>query len=44
MEKRMKTIEKAKNEVLGNVVYCIANCFRNIKIFERNYIFIFFST
>ena len=35
----MKTIEKAKNEVLGNVVYCIANCFRNIKIFERNYIY-----
>ena len=35
----MKTIEKAKNEILGNVVYCIANCFRNIKIFERNYIY-----
>lgn len=35
----MKIIEKAKNEILGNVVYCIANCFRNIKFFERNYIY-----
>lgn len=35
----MEVFEKAKKEVLGNVVYCIANCFRNIKIFERNYIY-----
>lgn len=35
----MEILEKARKEVLGNVVYCIANCFRNIKVFERNYIY-----
>lgn len=35
----METLEKSKNEVLGNVVFCIANCFRNIKVFERNYFY-----
>lgn len=35
----MEVLEKARKEVIGNVVYCIANCFRNIKVFERNYIY-----
>lgn len=35
----MEVLEKARKEVVGNVVYCIANCFRNIKVFERNYIY-----
>lgn len=35
----MEILEKARKEVLGNVVYCIANCFRNIKVFERNYFY-----
>lgn len=35
----METLEKARKEVIGNVVFCIAYCFRNIKVFERNYIY-----
>lgn len=35
----MEVLEKARKEVVGNVVFCIANCFRNIKVFERNYIY-----
>ena len=35
----MEVLEKARKEVIGNVVYCIAYCFRNIKVFERNYFY-----
>ena len=35
----MEVLEKARKEVVGNVVFCIANCFRNIKVFERNYFY-----
>jgi len=34
-----EVLEKARKEVIGNVVFCIAYCFRNIKVFERNYIY-----
>ena len=32
-------LEKAQKEVLGNAIYTIADCFGNIKVFERNYIY-----
>lgn len=35
----MEVLEKAQREVLGNAIYTIADCFGNIKVFERNYFY-----
>lgn len=35
----MNNLEKARTEIIESVLYNISNCFENIKVFERNYIY-----
>jgi hypothetical protein len=35
----MNNLEKARTEIIESILYNISNCFENVKIFERNYIY-----
>ena len=35
----MNNLEKARTEIIESVLYNISNCFENVKVFERNYIY-----